>query len=216
MTPSTPPTPPTGANVANVANVVEFDLRETDIFAFCRKGGSAEGEIAVRDLPRILAETAEDAPATAPDETFRYTIRGFVQEDAAEPGAPAVQRLYLDVTTAGRVWQDCQRCLAAFAEPIDTDMRFEVMASEEEADAVPDEDEDVDVIVGSRRFSVLELIEDEVLLALPVAPKHEVCPTVHESLVTGVDGEVEPEAPPEEEKRPSPFAALAGLKTTKH
>ncbi|CAG9163789.1 DUF177 domain-containing protein [Cupriavidus pampae] len=206
------PTPPTSTSVTAVA----FDLRETDIFAFCRKGGSAEGDIAVRDLPRILAETAKDAPATAADEIFHYTVDGFVSEEAGEPGAPAVQRLYLDVTTTGRVWQDCQRCLAAFPEPIDTDMRFEVMASEEEADAVPDEDEEVDVIVGSRRFSVLALIEDEVLLALPVAPKHDVCPAVHEALVTGADGEVEPEAPPEEEKRPSPFAALAGLKTTKH
>ncbi|MNK96155.1 hypothetical protein D3C87_1164220 [compost metagenome] len=92
-------------------------------------------------------------------------------------------------------------------------MRFEVMASEEAADSAPMDDDDIDVIVGSKKFSPLELVEDEVLLALPSAPKHMVCPAVHESLVTGADGEVEPEAPPEEEKRPSPFAALAGLKT---
>lgn len=190
-----------------------FDLRETDLFAFCRKAGQVTGEVPVRDLPRILAETAADAPASAADETFAYTLNGFVREEAAEPGAPVSQRLFVDVTVDGQVWLDCQRCLGVYPESIATKMRFEVVASEEAADDVSMDDDELDVIVGSKKFSVLELIEDEVLLALPTAPKHEVCPTVHESLVTGADGEVEPEAPPEEEKRPSPFAALAGLKT---
>uniref|UniRef100_Q46Z02 Large ribosomal RNA subunit accumulation protein YceD n=2 Tax=Burkholderiaceae TaxID=119060 RepID=Q46Z02_CUPPJ len=191
-----------------------IDLRELDLFAFCRKGSSAAGEVAVRDLPRILAETAAQAPASAPDEVFTYTATGFVHEEATEPGAPMVQRLFLELAVNGQVWLDCQRCLAAYAEPVATSMRFEVFSSEEAADAAPMDDDELDAIAGSKRFSLLELIEDEVLLALPAAPKHAVCPTVHESLVTGVDGEVEPEAAPEEEeKRPSPFAALAGLKT---
>jgi len=195
------------------ASAVAFDLRETDLFAFCRKGGSAAGDVVMRDLPRILAETAADAPASAPEETFHFTVGGFAREEAAEPGAPVSRRLFLDVTVDGRVWLDCQRCLGVYPEPIATKMRFEVVASEAAADAAPMDDDEIDVVVGSKKFSVLELVEDEVLLALPTAPKHEVCPAVHESLVTGTDGEVEPEAAPEEEKRPSPFAALAGLKT---
>lgn len=190
-----------------------FDLRETDLFAFCRKGGNVAGEVPVRDLPRILAETAANAPASAAEEVFQYSLAGFVREEAVEPGAPVSQRLFVDVTVNGRVWLDCQRCLGVFAEPIATKMRFEVVASEAAAEEASMDDDELDVIVGSKKFPVLELIEDEVLLALPTAPKHAVCPTVHESLVTGADGEVEPEAAPEEEKRPSPFAALAGLKT---
>ncbi|NOV27446.1 DUF177 domain-containing protein [Cupriavidus necator] len=189
-----------------------IDLRALDLFAMCRKGESLAGDVAVRDLPRILAETTAQAPASAPDETLAYTGTGFVREEAAGPGAPVAQRLFLDVTVQGRMWLDCQRCLAPYAQPIDTATRFEVVESEEAADAAPVDDDEVDVIAGSKRFSLLELIEDEVLLALPVAPKHDVCPTVHESLVTGSDGEAQPEAEPEQEKRPSPFAALAGLK----
>lgn len=200
----TKPTPPS-----------DLDLSAFDLFAFCRKGGSLAGEVPVRELPRILAETAQAAPATAADEKFSFTAGGSVLEEAAEPGAPVAQRLFLDLTVDGQVWVDCQRCLQVFAEPIATSMRFEVMPTEEAADAAPMDDDEVDVIVGSKRFSLLELIEDEVLLALPTAPKHAVCPDVHESLVTGADGLVEPqpEAEPEEEKRPSPFAALASLKT---
>jgi len=192
-----------------------IDPRALDLFAFCRAGGEAAGEVAARDLPRIIAETAAQAPASAADEVFAYALSGFVEEEEGEPGAPATQRLFVDLTVDGRVWLDCQRCLRVFAQDIATDMCFEVVASEEEADAASMDDDEVDVIVGARRFDLLTLIEDEVLLALPVAPKHDVCPEVHESLVTGADGlaEPEPEEPPEEEKRPSPFAALAGLKT---
>ena len=47
------------------ASAGAFDLRETDLFAFCRKGSKAAGDVAMRELPRILAETAADAPASA-------------------------------------------------------------------------------------------------------------------------------------------------------
>ncbi|MDF3835294.1 DUF177 domain-containing protein [Cupriavidus basilensis] len=192
-----------------------IDLRALDLFAFCRAGGNAAGEVAARDLPRIIAETAAQAPVSAPDEVFGYVLTGFVEEDTSEPGTAPTQHLYIDLSVNGRVWLDCQRCLQVYTETIATDMCFEVVASEEDADAAPMDDDEIDVIVGSKRFDLLSLIEDEVLLALPVAPKHDVCPQVHESLVTGVDGQAEPEPEvlPEEEKRPSPFAALAGLKT---
>ncbi len=192
-----------------------IDLQAFDLFEFCRSSGSAAGEIAARELPRIIAETSAEAPASAPDELFRYTMSGSVQDEAAEPGKPARRRLFLDLAVQGGMWLNCQRCLAVYAEPISTATRFEVMASEAEADAAPMDDDEIDVIAGSRRFDLLALIEDEILLSLPVAPKHEVCPQVHESLVTGADGSVEPEpeAEQEEEKRPSPFAALASLKT---
>jgi DUF177 domain-containing protein len=76
------------------------------------------------------------------------------------------------------------------------------------------------VIVGSRQFDLIDLIEEELLLSLPLVPKHEVCPEVHESLVSGVagtEGEGGDGAPDEadeggESERPNPFAALESLK----
>lgn len=198
-----------------------IDLQAFDLFEFCRSGGSLAGEVKARELPRIIAETSDEAPPLAADDPFRYTMQGFVREEAAEPGAAAHKRLFLDVSVEGRIWLDCQRCLAVYAQPVSTSTRFEIVSSEEEADAAPLDDDEIEVIAGSRRFDLRALIEDEILLSLPVAPKHEVCPTVHESLVTGPDGTVESsvegsaegEHGAEEEKRPSPFAALAKLKT---
>lgn len=79
--------------------------------------------------------------------------------------------------------------------------RLEVVRSEADADAAPLDDDEADVIVGSRSFDLITQIEDELLLALPVSPRHAVCPD-----------EMLPEET-EAEKKPSPFAVLANLKT---
>ncbi len=97
------------------------------------------------------------------------------------------------------------------------------MATEEEADEYPLDDDEVEVIVGSRQFDLVDLIEEELLLTLPLVPKHNVCPEVHESLLSGEAGETgerdaegaasaEAGAPDEAEK-PNPFAVLEKLKS---
>jgi len=93
------------------------------------------------------------------------------------------------------------------------------VATEEEADEYPLDDDEVEVIVGSRQFDLVDLIEEELLLSLPLVPKHDVCPEVHESLVTGAEGtEGEPDEGGEgasagdEPAKPNPFAALEKLK----
>jgi uncharacterized protein len=58
----------------------------------------------------------------------------------------------------------------------------------------------VDVIVGSRSLDILALVEDEALLALPLAPKHEVCPDQSVQDLAG------------ESKKESPFSVLKNLK----
>jgi len=62
------------------------------------------------------------------------------------------------------------------------------------------EDDEVDVIVGSHAFDLLQVIEDEALLALPLSPKHETCPDrdAFERL--------------KEDRKESPFAVLKNLK----
>ena len=72
-----------------------------------------------------------------------------------------------------------------------------------------DDEEEEDLLVTSREFNVIDLVEDEVILAMPLVPLHEACPApLHMSAE-------DPQFEQEEEKRPHPFAALAGLKLKK-
>jgi uncharacterized protein len=88
------------------------------------------------------------------------------------------------------------------SETLRVQRRFRFMRSEEEALRL-DEDSEDDVLVLPARLDLLELLEDELILALPIVPRHEVCPT---PLPMPVQAEAA-EAP-----APNPFAALAALR----
>jgi uncharacterized protein len=95
----------------------------------------------------------------------------------------------------------CQRCLAPFPLEIATESLLILAKSEADADRLEEllDDDDLEVIVGGKEMNLLDLIEDEALLALPLSPRHEVCPET--SALEAQKGE-----------KPSPFAVLKGLK----
>ena len=66
----------------------------------------------------------------------------------------------------------CQRCLGAFAFPVAQRTRLLVAKSEAELAALDDSGED-EVVLGASPLDALELVEDELLLSLPHAPRHE-------------------------------------------
>lgn len=109
-------------------------------------------------------------------------------------------RLGLALQVSGRLRLHCQRCLAEFGFDCVIDSRLLLVPA---GAAWPEEDletDDYDAIPASRELSVLSLVEDEVLLALPIVPRHADCLPPDAS------------AAAEEKGEPSPFAVLAGLK----
>lgn len=84
----------------------------------------------------------------------------------------------------------CQRCLGAMQ--FDTALAFDYMVSAAE----PEEDDDVDWIEASTEMNLTELIEDELLIATPLAPRHE-----HGCQAWKL----------ESGEKPNPFAALKDL-----
>ena len=115
-------------------------------------------------------------------------------------GKNAEGRPTLNLKVAGTLELLCQRCLSSLSFTLDIDSTLLLVAP---GDSWPDdelEDDGSDAIEASRELAVLSLIEDEVLLALPVAPRHEDCrpPVTGGAVAT--------------EHRPAPFAALAKLK----
>jgi uncharacterized protein len=80
---------------------------------------------------------------------------------------------------------------------LDIDSRLELVPEDSELSQDELEDDTRDFLPVAGGLEVAELVEDEVLLALPVAPRHERCG------LPGAAGVSE---------RVAPFAALAGFK----
>lgn len=96
----------------------------------------------------------------------------------------------------------CQRSLQPFQLPVSIRQRLGLVRNEKEEAALPPEVEPV--MVGAEgELSPLDLIEDELILALPVVP-------LGPQALSDPAPEAEPAA--DDEPRVNPFAALAALK----
>lgn len=180
----------------------EFRPDRLDIDAFARAAEALSGSTPITALQRLAssAHGAQDDGVTGPLGTVEWSARGEVRERLG-----AAPQVWLHVTASTALPMTCQRCLQPVVEPLEVDRWFRFVASEEEA-LEQDTDAEEDLLVKQRQFRLLELIEDELLLALPVIARHDVCP---EPLPAPDDLEE-----PEEEETPArhPFAALEALK----
>jgi uncharacterized protein len=138
-----------------------------DAFAFCQNHEHREGTSKVSDFPRLFSESARQDEVT----DVHWSLQGGFEK----LGHPK-----LVLTVNASVHLMCQRCLTPFKFEIDSISELILAKNEEHADEIDGmlDDDEVDVVVGSKVFNVNDLIEDEMLLAIPQSPKHEVCPDV--------------------------------------
>ncbi len=162
-----------------------------DVAALCKQGGSLDGLVPLARTVR-LAESF----CAASDGSARWSAAGI-----ARPVVGGEAELWLHLQGQAEVPLQCQRCLQPMTERLVVDRRFRFVRSEDEAAALDEESED-DVLALPARLDLLALLEDELILALPIVPRHDVCP---EPLPLPADE-------PGEEPVPHPFAALAGLR----
>ena len=100
------------------------------------------------------------------------------------------------------LWQTCQRCLAEMSLRVDSGFRLAVVQGYDEAGQL---DEALEPLLAEEgNIRLLDLVEDELLLALPVVALHDQCeaPAFYDEEIS-VD-----------EPRENPFAALKRLKKT--
>ena len=100
----------------------------------------------------------------------------------------------------------CQRCLTPVDIELQVDRWFRFAADEDTA-AAEDEESEEDVLVASRDFDLHALIEDELLMEIPVTPRHERCPEPVQLSAADPDFEAA------EAARPNPFAVLGTLRS---
>lgn len=105
----------------------------------------------------------------------------------------------LTVKLDGELQLICQRCLTSLPFPLSVDTELELSRSMEEIEGA---DDDIDRVLATREMNVESLVEDEVILALPMIPRHLHC----ESLLSAKKSESQVV------KQASPFGVLASLR----
>lgn len=153
-----------------------------DGLEFARSGGLLDRSVGLNELPRLA--------------DVLTTTEGFLSV-RLEGRRDDQGKSWLQLDVAGEPVLCCQRCLGGVMFPLGIHSSLQLIAPGEDW---PDDDlvdDSADAIAAEGELNVLSLIEDEVLLALPIAPRHEQC----ESPSANASGH-----------GPSPFSALAALK----
>lgn len=180
----------------------DFKAERLDILAFARAGAELSGNTPLSAFSRLCesahgADTADGAP---PASEVQWHAHGEWRERIGSP-----PQVWLHITAHTALPMTCQRCLSAVDEGLDVDRWFRFVNSETEA-AEQDADAEEDVLVVSRQFKLLELLEDELVLALPLIASHDICPEALPMQAEPDDTELPAEA------KPNPFAVLEALK----
>ena len=150
-----------------------------------------------------LQRLAREAQGLQPDSSVSWEARAELR---AGSGPEADAWLHLQAKTT--IALTCQRCMGAVATPIEVDQWYRFVASEDVAMAQDDQSEE-DLLVMEPQFDLLAVLEDELLMALPLVPMHDQCPVAP----TFSAGEIE--AIGEADEKPNPFAVLEQLKNKK-
>ncbi len=179
-----------------------FRPEQLDVRTFAQNAAQLSGTLLLSKLERLAQDLCRlDADFAL--KTVQWHARG---ENMSVAGGIAQSWLHLEIS--GLVPLQCQRCLQAMQEPVSLRSSFRFVRDEAEANA-QDDDAQEDLLVASKQFNLLELIEDELIMALPFAPVHEECP-VHVNLQVSSDAF---EAALNE--KPKAFAALGELKLSR-
>jgi len=134
-----------------------------DAFRLARERGRLDGTVDAAALPRV-ADTVQDSSAP-----IAWRIEG-TQDPLGRPA--------LAVALDGDIVLECQRCLQAQTWSVHT--RTVLALARDDADlARLDADSDDEVVLAAAPLDPAQLVEDELVLALPYAPRH-------------ADGECEP------------------------
>lgn len=170
-----------------------------DVKAFAQSASEIAGQSLLSKYERLMKETQ----GLGADRMLNWSAHGELRID--EAGA---EQVWLHLTVDASLPLTCQRCMGPVDIAVAVNRSFRFVGSEEAAEA-QDEEAEEDVLALSPDFKLADLIEDEVLMALPVVPRHDECPVEVKLAVADPGFDIA-----SAEKR-NPFAVLAKLQGDK-
>jgi len=163
-----------------------------DSLEFARSGKTLSGKLEIAALGRLHDRLAST------DGAVEYELTGHT-DNKGKPG--------LHCRVRGALNLICQRCLQPMEWKVELDSHLVLAISENELGEDGDDPEAPDMLLAQKDMKVQELVEDELLLGLPLAPKHPEG-QCRRSISSG--------ASQESGEAVNPFTALAKLKPGKH
>jgi uncharacterized protein len=157
-----------------------------DGFEFASAGATQQGSMPISGFSRLRDLLASDAGEVV------YKVEGLRDER----GRPSLR-----IGVQGTLQLRCQRCLEALPFEVREEDLLVLAATQAEIDADPVDAQAPDRILAGKQMAVRDLVEDELILSLPYAARHEQC-----KAAAGTAGR----------ESSSPFAGLRGLIRYKH
>lgn len=151
-----------------------------DGFEFASAGALQQGRMPLSSFPRLQDQLASDAGEV------EYAVEG-VLDARGRPG--------LRLRVKARLQLCCQRCLAALPHELNEEQTLVLAATQEEIDADPAGVDGPDRVLAGKQMSLRDIVEDQLILALPFAPRHGRCEAAGQ----------------EEDGKNTPFAGLRGM-----
>jgi uncharacterized protein len=154
-----------------------------DSLGFAREAKTLQGELPIVSLTRTLDMLASSAG------NLTYQVEGRISERS---------RVQFVLQIDGVLSVACQRCLEGIDFPLNIRSVLEFVEDEVDLTQEEIEDDSIDFLPVQNEIDVVALIEDEIILNLPPAPRHENCALPGSGQGTG---------------RNSPFSVLQGFKS---
>lgn len=168
----------------------DWKATSLDVHRFTQLAGECRADTPLAQLPRVL-EACLAQPGIE-QRACQWVLRGELRTVAG------ISQAWLHLSAELTAVQTCQRCLEPMDVVVQVDRWFRLVADEATALAEDDDCEE-DLLALSEEFDALALLEDDLLLAMPLVPRHLAC---HAPLSAALEDDL-----------PHPFAALAALKT---
>lgn len=170
-----------------------------DLQSFAQRSEPLVETTPLQNMKRL----AHEAQGLQPDLYVTWQARA-----ESRPRTDGDEELWLHLLAKASIPLICQRCMAVVAIPLDVNQWYRFVANEDIAMAEDDQSEE-DLLVMAPLFDLIAVLEDELLMALPLVPMHDECPVapVLRAGAPGITGE--------QVGKSSPFAVLGQLKKKK-
>lgn len=137
---------------------------QVDHVKLAREGGNLGGFVRLEEMDRLLEYVARREGEIAVDLSFSRSVT------RDNPDLPCIDILG---TVRGQVELACQNCLESVDHQIDISIEIQVASIDEKVA----EYEDLNLLLwpADQVLDLRDLIEDELILELPMVPRHEDC-----------------------------------------